>query len=265
MGSTLLSEVLPEWELFAAAVRERRPDAGTWCEAWTVRDVVVHQVGNAEEMARVLTGHMNGEPVETRGFEEREAPYRAMADGDLWSAVVQQVEHLSEVAADATRRLGPDDDVAWTGRTMKVGWFAEHMREELVLHRWDLTGDDEPALTALAEPWMTSHSVIAVGRPLLARGAARPELAAGGRIEGRLRVEGTDDVVVTATPGTPGPGRGRPGQNSIALAPPEGPATIESDAATRCLFLWGRRPNDPSRWRILIPSRIVACRFVALL
>ncbi len=27
--------------------------------------------------------------------------------------------------------LPADTDVAWTGRTMKVPWFAEHMREEL--------------------------------------------------------------------------------------------------------------------------------------
>ncbi len=26
---------------------------------------------------------------------------------------------------------------------MKVPWFAEHMREELVLHGWDITGDSD--------------------------------------------------------------------------------------------------------------------------
>ncbi len=57
---------------------------------------------------------------------------------------------------------------------MKVPWFAEHIREELILHGWDITGDcDIPAafLAALAEPWMTTHSVFAAGRPLLAKGA----------------------------------------------------------------------------------------------
>ncbi|MFE8947667.1 hypothetical protein [Streptomyces sp. NPDC007856] len=34
----------------------------------------------------------------------------------------------------------------------------------------------------------------------------------------------------------------------IRFAAPEDPATIESDAATRVLLLWGRRPADPSRW-----------------
>ena len=58
----------PEWRPFADAVQRRGPDAGTWCEAWTVRDIVAHQAGNAEELARVLGAHLAGEPVATRGF-----------------------------------------------------------------------------------------------------------------------------------------------------------------------------------------------------
>jgi hypothetical protein len=234
----LVEEVLPEWEPFAAAVDDRRPDAGTWCESWTVRDIVIHQAGNAEELARVLAGHLEGDPVPTRRFEEREAPYRAMTDVDLWSALVGRVEQLCDISETALRDLGPEAEVAWTGRTMKVAWFSEHMREELVLHRWDLTGDDVTARAALTEPWMTAHSVVAVGRPLLARGAAILDLGSVDQVEARLRAEGTDDVLVVAT---------SQGTN-ISLAKPEGPATIESDTATRCLFLWGRRPGDPSRW-----------------
>ena len=74
-----------------------------------------------------------------------------------------------------------------------------------------------------------------MGRPLLAKGAK--ELRPGERIEARLRVPGTDDVVVTADAD----------HTSIALADPEGPATLETDAAARVLLLWGRRPADPSR------------------
>jgi hypothetical protein len=114
---------------------------------------------------------------------------------------------------------------------MKVAWFAEHMREELVLHRWDITGDDDVAVAALSQPWMTVHSVVAVGRPLLGRGARHSR---NGDMEARLRVPGRDDVVVRA--------------DGIELALPVGEATIETDAAARVLLLWGRRPADPSRW-----------------
>jgi hypothetical protein len=224
----------PEWQPFLDAVQQRRADAGTWCEAWTVRDIVIHQAGNAEELARVLGAHLNGEPVATRSFEEREGPLRAMNDADLWDGLHDRMAVLNEVA-EAADEVPADTDVAWTGRTMKVPWFAEHMREELVLHSWDITGDDAAARARLAEPWMTTHSVVAVGRPLLAKGAT--QLQPGERIEARLRASGTDDVLVSA----------EADHTTIGLADPDGPATLETDAAARVLLLWGRRPGDPSR------------------
>jgi hypothetical protein len=85
----------------------------------------------------VLGAHLDGEPVATRGFEEREAPLRALNDADLWDALLDRMGTLNDVA-QAAEELPADTDVAWTGRTIKVRWFAEHMREELVLHGWDI-------------------------------------------------------------------------------------------------------------------------------
>ncbi|MGW1170182.1 hypothetical protein [Streptomyces sp. NPDC002550] len=101
------------------------------------------------------------------------------------------------------------------------------MREELIPHRWDLTGDDRTAVQALNEHWMTEHCVVSVGRPLLKKGHAGLDLGPGDRVEGRLRTPGTDDIVVTSDADG----------SSIRLAAPEGPATIESDAAVRVLLL----------------------------
>lgn len=238
MVSARLNAVLPEWEGFAHAVQARRPDTGTWCEGWTVRDVLIHQAGNAEEFHRVLAAHMAGQPVDTRGFEERERRYRALSDVELWSAFVDRCEQLVELTEAAAGDLAPDSAVMWTGRTVTPSFFAEHMREELVLHRWDMTGDDAAATQSLMQPWMTEHSVHEVGKPLLARGALGLDLGPEGRIEGRLRAPGTDDILVTATAAG----------NTIEFVPAEGDATIESDPAVRALFLWGRRPADHSRW-----------------
>jgi hypothetical protein len=77
MTSTIDADQFPEWAPFADAVKARRPETGTWCEAWTVRDIVAHQAGNAEELARVLRAHLEGNPVSTRSFEERKPPFRA--------------------------------------------------------------------------------------------------------------------------------------------------------------------------------------------
>ncbi|TAM70942.1 maleylpyruvate isomerase N-terminal domain-containing protein [Mycobacterium sp.] len=226
----------PEWRPFVDAAQRHGPDAGTWCEAWTVRDIVVHQAGNAEELARVLGAHLAGHPVATRGFAEREDPLRALNDADLWDALWDRMGTLADVAV-AADGVPADTDVAWTGRTMKVPWFAEHMREELVLHGWDITGDEPAAQARLAQPWMTTHSVLAVGRPLLAKGAT--QLAPGERLEARLRADGTDDIALAADPD----------QITIGFAEPDSPATLETDPAARVLLLWGRRPADPSRIR----------------
>ena len=117
---------------------------------------------------------------------------------------------------------------------MKVPWFAEHMRSELVLHAWEITGDDAAATARLAQSWMTTHSVLAVGRPLLVKGTQ--QLRTGEENEARLRVPDTDDVVVSADADN----------TSIEMAAPDGPATLETDAAAR-LLLCGRRPADPAR------------------
>ncbi len=234
----IVTDMLPELGVFSNAVQARYPEAGTWCEAWTVRDIVVHQTGNAEELARVLSAHLAGEPVPTRRFEEREAPYRVMSDLHLWSAFQDRCTELAGVCAEAERTAAEDTEIEWTGRTVTVPFFAEHMRQELILHRWDVTGDDPTAQKALTEPWMTRHSVLQVGRPLLARGAAHLPLDDRRVFRGRLRVPGTDDVVVTANADS----------TEIGFASQEGPATIESDAATRALLLWGRRPANPNRW-----------------
>jgi hypothetical protein len=199
-----------------------------------VRDIVIHQAGNAEELARVLGNHLEGERVDTRSFEEREGPLRAMNATDLWDALHGRMAMLNEVA-EAADRLPADTDVAWTGRRMKPPWFAEHMREECVLHTWDITGDDAASQARLAQRWMTTHSVIAVGKPLLRKGAGL--LDSGERIEARLRVPGADDVLVATEKGSV----------RIELTEPDGPATLETDAAARVLLLWGRRPADPSR------------------
>ena len=123
------------------------------------------QAGTAEELARVLGAHLEGESVGARSFEEREGPLRTLNDSDLWDALHDRMATLNAVAA-AGDQVAAETNVGWTGRTMKVPWFAVHMREELVLHGWDITGDDAAAQTQLAQPWMTTHIVIAVGRPV---------------------------------------------------------------------------------------------------
>ena len=234
--TALTDELLPEWRPFRDAAAARRSDQGTACDAWTVRDILVHQTGNAEELTRALSAHLDGDPVPpTRSFEDREAPYHRLPDDGVWEALIDRVGAL---ARTVERSLDADGDalVPWTGRRMRARAFAEHMREELVIHRWDIAGDDETSRALLAAPWFTLHTVVEVGQPLLRGGQAQLGEV---RFTARLRVPGGgDDVVVTAGP-----------DPAIELAPVDGPAELESDAAARALVLWGRRPADCGRLR----------------
>jgi hypothetical protein len=98
---------------------------------------------------------------------------------------VARCERLVDVCEAATQDLKPDTAMMWTGRKVNAAFFAEHMREEMVLHRWDKTGDDATAMHSLTEPWMTQHSVHDVGTPQLARGTTTLDLGPTSRVEGR--------------------------------------------------------------------------------
>lgn len=230
----LIADLLPEWAAFRDAATSRDPGHGTACAAWTTRDIVAHQAGNAVELGRVLAAHLEGRPVpETRSFDQREPPFRQMSDEKRLAALQEAITDLAPILQQGLEE--PDTWVAWTGRRMKVAWFGEHMRSELILHRWDLVGDDDQATTQLSQPWMTTHSVHAVGVPLLRRGhAALPDTP----FTSRLRVAGQPDVVLTN--GT---------QPTITLAPadPDTPPDLITDAAARVLLLWGRQPADTTR------------------
>ena len=74
----LVADLLPEWAAFRDATMHRDPSSGTACTAWTTRDVIAHQAGNAVELGRVLAAHLDRRPVPaTRSFEERSRHFGA--------------------------------------------------------------------------------------------------------------------------------------------------------------------------------------------
>lgn len=228
------NELLPEWPAFRDAVADRDPERGTACATWTVRDLVRHQIGSAVELGRVLSAHLDGETVPpTRTFEEREAPYLRTSFDECRGILQRAVEDLAGVVDRA--RGEPGALIPWTGRQMRAAAFGEHMRSELILHRWDLTGDDDINTEHLGQRWVLEHAVEDVGAPLLKARAGR---AGDERFSARIRSEGQPDVLLT---GGPAP--------SVELAPESGGGDLVTDPAARVLLLWGRQPADPSRLR----------------
>ena len=218
---------------FLEALEFTPPDALTGCGQWRAHEVVAHLGAGAVEIARHLEGYAEGRPVPTtRGFEEREAPYRAVEDGELRAELPRCIERVA-AALDAVLGAEPDAVVPWTGRQMVVGSFVTHLRSELALHRFDLVGDDEIGRTLLGQPELTDHAVSVLGRALVARGAT----AAPAGFAAVIAAPGASDVAVVVD------GDGPRLEGSDARLEP----SVVGDPAARLLLLWGRQPADPRR------------------
>ena len=228
-----------ETDAFFAALEQTAPEACCTCLGWTAHELVAHLVAVAIEVALNLEAYGEGRPVPaTRGFEEREAPWRANDAARLRRELPGALGRM-RTALDAVLRADPDAVVPWTGRQMVVPTFVTHLRSELALHRFDLVGDDEEAMVLLAQPELTAHAVSVLGRPLLARGsAANPGLGEPVRLT--LGAPGEPDVVVVAD---------ATGAHLELAGTGSAEPTVTSDPAARLLVIWGRRPGDPRRVR----------------
>jgi uncharacterized protein (TIGR03083 family) len=155
-----------EADAFAEALDTTPPNALSACSGWTAHEVTAHLVAAGVEIALNLEAYGNGEPVPpTRGFEERERPYREMSEEALRSEFGRSTERMTE-ALDAVLMAEPDAVVPWTGRQMVVATFITHVRSELAIHRWDLIGDDDTSTKLLAQDELTVHAVEVLGPAL---------------------------------------------------------------------------------------------------
>lgn len=230
-----------EVEAFLATLAATRPGALTACDRWTAHDLAAHVAAAFEEVVRHLRAYTEGRPLTaTRGFEEREAPFKTLPPAELLSAVERgEAQMRAEMAAILADE--PDASLAWTRRQMRVDSFATHLRSECAIHRWDLAGDDERSFEILGSFDLLKHAVTAIGTgPLTARGHAVDAAAPDSEeCVVRIRTEGHPDLLVTVGP--------RP---SLELDESSGEPTIIGDQAARLLFLWGRTPQPPSRLEV---------------
>lgn len=225
----------PEVEALLAALDYTAPDARSACVGWRAHEVVAHLVAAGIEVALNLEAYGEGSPVPaTRGFEEREAPWRALPDAALRAELPRSIGRVAS-ALDAVLETEPDAVVPWAGRQMAVRTFVTHLASELAIHRFDLVGDDNLSDELLAQPLLTDHAVAVLGNALLARGAT----AVTTGFHAVIGAPGTTDVVVLVD---------RHGARMARGDIPSDPAVV-GDPAARLLFLWGRRPGDPRRLR----------------
>ena len=233
---------ISEAQAFLETLDKTPPTALTACTGWTVHELTAHVAAGADEIARLVEAYGEGLAVpETRGFEEREAPYRDLPDAKLR-------QHLFAASGRMLKALGvvlsgeSDAVVPFTGMPFTASTFAMHSRSELALHRWDIVGDDELSESFLSQPELTQHAVEVMGDLLLRRGCAQNRIST--TFAARLRVAGSVDVVVAY----------RDGVATLEFSSDADAPAVETAAASRLLLLWGRRPSNPSRVRSTLPA-----------
>ena len=243
-----------EAEAFLDALQHTAPSSVTACDGWTTHEVTAHLAGACAEITRHLDPYLHGDPVpETRGFEVREAPFRALDNAELRRRLVVE-EQRTRAIIDQVLAREPDAVIPWTGRQMVVAKFLPHMRNEFAVHRWDFAGDGEIGPDLLAQPELTEHAVTVLGRLLVAAGAKK-DPDPGTDFAVRLRAEGARDVRVMV----------ERGQAGLELVDEDGDEPYaDLDAAARTLVIWGRRPDQRGRFRSHMPADQLA-RLQALL
>jgi uncharacterized protein (TIGR03083 family) len=212
---------------FLQALAARDADERTACEGWTVHELLAHlAAGSAEiaDLARALL-HTDSAPP-TRGFEEREAPYRDLDPRQLRRRFVVEAIRATAAVMELDRA---GRSLPFTGVDLTPASLVAHAEAELVLHRWDLTGDDDTSVDALSSPAMLQHAVTVVS-------AMRPHVMPFQLVDGAglvdpvvLRAEGQPDVLL----------HGR----TLTLGTDPAAEVVTFHPAGRVLAIWGRNPT----------------------
>ncbi len=214
-----------ELRAFLLTLRHAAPDRLTQCGQWGVHELVAHLAAGALELAGLLEARTSRP---TRDFSEREEPFRTLGDGALRRALVVEGLRLADAIE---RRSAP---VMFTGRLLTVDQVITHVRSELVLHRWDITGGDDIDEHALADPALVAH-VIECVQPMEPRVLPPlPWAARAGSVA--LHSDGAPDVVVAT----------KDGHRHLRFAGPGdlAPERVRLHPAARTLILWGRQPPE---------------------
>lgn len=213
------------FEAFLQALARQGWDTPTRCKGWAVHDLLAHLAAGSAEIADLATLTLRDEPVRaTRGFAEREAPFRDLRPARLRRRFIAEAMRATAAIIDLARR---DLPLPFTGINLAPGTLAAHVDAELILHRWDMTGDDEVSIGALSRPDVVRHAVDVVA-------AMQPNVMPFQITQGPvqavraiLRAEGQDDVVLE--------------DGTVRVGVAADLPVVDFHPAARTLALWGRQ------------------------
>src|SRR2546428_12457442 len=95
----------PEVSALWAILADVSPSARTACTEWTAHDVLAHLAAGAKERADLIEERLGGLPERaTRPFAERQAPFLAMPDQELRTALTRETRRFETAATAPAQR-----------------------------------------------------------------------------------------------------------------------------------------------------------------
>jgi uncharacterized protein (TIGR03083 family) len=229
---------------FVRALESTDPHGRTQCAGWTVHELTAHLAAGSAEFADLIELELAGASSRhTRAFDEREAPYRALSSARLRRAFF---EESLRAAVAVERLLGAKGRrrVPFTGVLLDAQSLMLHIESELILHRWDLVGDDATSIAALSDPRYAVHAATTAAdmtpNVFPQRGGQQRTII--------LRASGGPDVAVSG---------GR--TTTIRLAADDSSCpVVQCHPAARTLMLWGRTPGNALPRPTGVPDTVTA-------
>jgi uncharacterized protein (TIGR03083 family) len=225
-----------------AAVDALPPSAPTACIGWDAHHVAAHLAAGSKETADLIEESVSGQPSRpTRGFQEREAPFRALSHDKLLLSLGTEIERKVAALAALAQRENPSID--YTGTRVSVVEFTTHSRSEAAIHRWDLLGYDDIGTEMLAAPDLTTHAVKMLNRMQILNESARAIGQRASQVDtAPVRIvfrspDRPDIVLIASADGS---------RFELAEGIVDGDVTLKTDPANRLLVLWGRKSANRS-------------------
>lgn len=226
----------PDLSIVLAALPLVAPTARTACAEWTAHELRAHLAAGAQQRAELVedvqlgpAGHLHS------SLADREAPFLALPDSELRTAMLRESRRFADAALALTARDSTATVLCGDTR-FTPAQLLTHQHCEAAIHCWDLLGDDGVNDEQLARPALTRHSVLVLNELELAEAPlARAARAGIPGIRVALRSPGRPHVIFDA----------RGGRVDLVDDPPaEVDAVVSADPGTRLLVLWGRRPPN---------------------
>src|SRR5690349_11831744 len=118
-----------EAQAFLSTLDGTRANQVTACRGWTVHELVAHCAAGPAERARVIEAVLAGQPnPPTRGFAEREIPFRSLSHLELRSRLVHELQRFATANGHLPGQSDPT--VTFTGWRMTAAELDTHGRSE---------------------------------------------------------------------------------------------------------------------------------------